>query len=189
MFGSIWRGIKRLFCGKAPEVSIFTSKKFKTEWGDLIEDQVKSGKYKNLLKWQTNPTYWRKFFYALCGAESSFNPYTRYEEQGLGNDMVTGLQNTSEGLTQVSYQDQMLYGCPFDWARDKNKDPKSPAKTIFQPSRNLKCALMILDNRIGKNGTPFSDSGNYWSVLMPKNKRRHKKFNKFFNSYDPSKEV
>lgn len=187
MFGFIKRIFKKVFCRKP--VSVVTTEKFKIEWGDFIESELKTKKYENILKYDRSLDYWRRFFYALCGAESSFNTTARFPEDGLGKDKVTGLQNTSEGLTMVSYQDQLFYGCPFDWERDKNKDPNSPKKTIFDPSRNLKCALMILDNRIAKYGNPFSNTGNYWSVLMPKNKRRHKKFKKFFDTYGPEKEV
>jgi hypothetical protein len=47
----------------------------------------------------------------------------------------------SEGLLQLTYEDQTRYGCDFDWDVDKTLKADDPAKTILQPKNNLECGV------------------------------------------------
>lgn len=138
---------------------------------------------KNLLKMDRTTHYWKAVFKALAYAESALNPYTRYiEPPSLGKDAVTKRQNTSEGLLQLSYQDALYHGCEFDWNVDKNKADNDKSKTIFNTEKNIKCGMKIMDKLVSKKGNYIFDSGNYWAVLKPSNKR-HKTFLKFLTYY------
>lgn len=122
-----------------------------------------------------NPSidYWKCFIKALVYAESGFDLTCRYIEKGLEKDAVTGNQNTSEGLTQMSYQDSEYHGCNFDWSIDKKKSEKDPSKTIFDIVNNIECCLIVLDKLAGKKGGVFFNDGHYWAVLKPENKRHN----------------
>lgn len=113
--------------------------------------------------------FWVNLISAMVKYESSFNPTTRYVETTMGTDPITGSQVASEGLLQLSYQDSQSYSfCnEFNWEVDKNLSVNSPQKTIFDPYKNLKCGIRIL-NRIVYNKKMISFStGHYWYVLKP----------------------
>jgi hypothetical protein len=136
----------------------------------------------NLLNLNPNRSDWQKIFKAIAFAESSFNVAERYVETELGKDAVTGKQNTSEGLFQMSYQDAKYHQCEFDWNVDKYKDHTAPEKTIFNIRRNTECAMKVLDKLVAKHGDYIFDNGHYWAVLKPSNKR-HKVFLDKLHSY------
>ena len=92
-----------------------------------------------------------------------------------GWDRVTKTFYLSEGLLQLSYSDKKYYGCDFDWEKDQFKLDDDHEKSIFDPKKNLECGVVILNRLVGKKGTPFFNSGHYWAVLKPSNKR-HKDF-------------
>jgi hypothetical protein len=58
-------------------------------------------------------------------------------DAALKIDPVTGKAVHSEGLLQLSYEDEKRYGCDFDWDKDKTLPPNNPAKTILQLKNNL----------------------------------------------------
>ena len=136
----------------------------------------------NLLNLNSNRSDWQKIFKAIAYAESSFNVAERYIETKLGIDAVTGKQITSEGLFQMSYQDAKYNQCEFDWSRDKNLSASDKDKTIFGIRRNTECAMKVLDKLVAKHGDYIFDSGHYWAVLEPLNKR-HKVFLDKLHSY------
>ena len=137
----------------------------------------------HLLNFQQNTKYWQSVFKALAYAESSFKLNCRYvEPPSLGKDVVTGVQNTSEGLLQLSYQDSRYHACEFDWSEDRHKNSLDISKTIFDIRKNITCGLAIMNKLVGKNGHYIFNSGNYWAVLKPNNKR-HKIFIEKFNQY------
>ena len=104
-----------------------------------------------------------------------------------GWDKATETFYLSEGLLQLSYSDKNYYGCEFDWEADQNKLASDHSKSIFDPKKNIKCGVVILDRLIKKKKTPFFNSGHYWAVLKPKNKR-HKDFKWYFNKSEVCKE-
>ncbi len=112
--------------------------------------------------------FWAYFFQAMAGAEASLDPTTRVrhtEPEVAVKDKVTGRLVRSQGLLQLTYEDQRRYGCDFDWKTDKRLTPDDPQKTILQPKNNLECGVKILTRQIiGMHKPLFSHSG-YWSTL------------------------
>jgi hypothetical protein len=95
--------------------------------------------------------FWAYFFQALAGAEAGLDPTTRVrhtDPEVAVVDKVTGRMVRSEGLLQLTYEDQQRYGCDFDWDHDKKLKPDDPDKTILQPKNNLECGVKILENQI-----------------------------------------
>ena len=114
--------------------------------------------------------FWAYFFQALAGAEAGLNPKTdvRHTEPEIAvRDTVTGRMVRSEGLLQLTYEDQKRYGCDFDWEKDKTLKANDPAKTILQPKNNLECGVSILKRQIIDNHKPIFSSTGYWSTLQP----------------------
>lgn len=137
---------------------------------EVVSDYIQN--CRSLLKINSSVTHWQDFIKALAYAESGFNLTCRYvEPPPLGKDVVTGKQNTSEGLTQMSYQDSKYHGCNFDWSADKTKADGDPTKTIFSIVNNIECCLIVLDKLVAKKGQVFFNDGHYWAVLKPNNKR------------------
>jgi hypothetical protein len=114
--------------------------------------------------------FWAYFFQALAGAEAGLKPTTRVrhtEPEVAVTDKVTGRAVRSEGLMQLTYQDQQRYGCDFDWQQDRTLKADDPAKTILQPKNNLECGVKILTNQIVEQKKPLLSQSSYWSTLRP----------------------
>jgi hypothetical protein len=114
--------------------------------------------------------FWAYFFQALAGAEAGLDPQTRvrHTEAAVAViDPVTHRAVRSEGLLQLTYEDQQRYGCDFDWDADRTLEPKDPNNTILRPKNNLECGVKILDRQIiGMHKSLLSPTG-YWSTLQP----------------------
>ena len=137
----------------------------------------------NLINFKPDTRYWQSVFKALAYAESGFKLNCRYvEPPSLGKDAITGIQNTSEGLLQLSYQDSKYHSCDFEWNVDKNKSSFDLTKTIFDIEKNITCGMQIMNKLVGKKGHYIFNDGNYWAVLKPKN-NRHVVFLDRFNKY------
>jgi hypothetical protein len=96
--------------------------------------------------------------------------------ENMGIDSVTKLPVYSEGLLQLSYQDQPNYNgkipadyCKFAWDLDQHLPATNLGKTILNPRTNLQCGLMILDHQVQVRSLIGSDKS-YWSVLRPTKK-------------------
>lgn len=116
--------------------------------------------------------FWAYFFQALAGAEASLDPTTRVrhtEPEVAVKDKVTGHAVRSQGLLQLTYEDQQRYGCDFDWEADKKLKADDPAKTILQPKNNLECGVKILARQIIDMHKPLLSRSGYWSTLRPGN--------------------
>jgi hypothetical protein len=114
--------------------------------------------------------FWAYFFQALAGAEAGLKPDTRVrhtEPEVAVRDDVTKRMVRSEGLLQLTYEDQERYGCDFNWDVDRNLPPKDPAKTILQPKNNLECGVKILTRQIIDQHKPLFARTGYWSTLQP----------------------
>ena len=122
------------------------------------------------LKTDDKLNFWVYLISAITKYESAFDPASRMRETGLGVDGITKQHVYSEGLLQLSYQDQQNYKfCnEFDWSRDKSLAPTDPRKTILDPIKNLRCGIRILNKVIGRRNMISFDAGHYWSTLMPK---------------------
>ncbi len=114
--------------------------------------------------------FWAYFFQALAGAEAGLKPTTRVKHtqpEVAVIDKVSGRTVRSEGLLQLTYEDQQRYGCDFDWEHDKQLKPDDPSKTILDPAKNLKCGVQILDHQIIEQKKPLLSKSGYWSTLRP----------------------
>ena len=112
--------------------------------------------------------FWAYFFQALAGAEAGLDPTTRVrhtEPEVAVRDKVTGRAVRSQGLLQLTYEDQRRYGCDFDWDADKKLKADDPAKTILQPKNNLECGVKILARQIIDRHKPLLSRSGYWSTL------------------------
>lgn len=110
--------------------------------------------------------FWGQLIAAISFYESAWNPTTRFEEKTLGIDPVTGTTVFSEGLLQLSYQDQRWAPwCEFDWPRDQNLSPTDPRKTIFDPGINLRCGIGIMARQIRRLNLIVLRTGVYWAVI------------------------
>lgn len=114
--------------------------------------------------------FWAYFFQALAGAEAGLNPRTnvRHTEPEIAVvDSVTHQMVHSEGLLQLTYEDQQRYGCDFNWETDRHLPPHDPQRTILNPENNLKCGINILSNQIIDQHKPVFAHTSYWSTLQP----------------------
>ena len=114
--------------------------------------------------------FWAYFFQALAGAEAGLKPTTRVrhaQPEMAVKDGVTGRAVRSEGLLQLTYEDQKRYGCDFDWENDRTLKADDPAKTILQPKNNLECGVRILEKQIIELHKPLLSQSGYWSTLRP----------------------
>jgi hypothetical protein len=82
-------------------------------------------------------------------------------------DRVTGQKIRSQGLLQLTYEDEKRYGCNFDWKTDRRLPLKDPRRTILQPENNLACGITILDRQINSQHKPLFTRSSYWSTLRP----------------------
>ena len=124
------------------------------------------------MKEEDKRAFWAYFFQALAGAEAGLKPTTRVrhtEPEVAVKDGVSGRAVRSEGLLQLTYEDQTRYGCDFDWDADKGLKADDPAKTILQPKNNLECGVKILDHQIFEQHKPLLSASGYWSTLRPGN--------------------
>jgi hypothetical protein len=131
---------------------------------------------------------WGELISAICYYESGWNPTSRMVETTMSTDPVTGNQVASEGLMQLSYQDERSYSgkleveCKFDWDRDRalfRNNPKDPNITILNPFYNLEFGIGILAYQI-KNYKEIILSRNvYWAVI--KQDGKYEKINKIRN--------
>jgi hypothetical protein len=107
--------------------------------------------------------FWAYFFQALAGAEVGLNPNTSVRH--AKPEGATAMR--SEGLLQLTYEDQKRYGCDFNWQADRTLKANDPAKTILQPKNNLECGVKILVNQIIVQHKPLLTRSGYWSTLHP----------------------
>ncbi|MGB0124448.1 MAG: hypothetical protein WBP63_13495, partial [Silvibacterium sp.] len=114
--------------------------------------------------------FWAYFFQALAGAEAGLNPtsHVLHTPPALDvRDEVSHATVRSEGLLQLTYEDEKRYGCDFDWEVDRKLSPSDPARTILQPENNLGCGVKILTRQIIDNREPLFSRLSYWSTLQP----------------------
>lgn len=140
--------------------------------GENIADDVEifCPKYRTLRDSQ-RMNFWGQLIVGIAKYESGWNPITSSVEVNMtGTDSVTGKHIASEGLLQLSYQDDQNYPikCGFDWNKDKNLTQKDPRKTIFDPYLNLNCGIQIFANQLKRfQLIVVKDTRQlYWSVIF-----------------------
>jgi hypothetical protein len=120
--------------------------------------------------------FWVQLIAAMSKYESGFNPASRMAE-ALGIDAVTKKQVESEGLLQLSYQDELNYGkvvpagiCHFDYNSDSKLPVTDVRRSILDPRKNLDCGIAILNRQVARYGQLAIASGAYWSVIKSNSK-------------------
>jgi hypothetical protein len=111
--------------------------------------------------------FWGQLLAGMSKFESSWNPASYYIETTMGLDPITGRQVASEGLLQLSYQDEKSYklDCGFDWNIDQQYTNTDARKTIFNPHNNLRCSIKILARQLTRQRAISTTTGVYWAVL------------------------
>lgn len=136
--------------------------------GQNVADDVEvfCPKYRSLSDNQ-RLNFWGQLFAGIAKFESGWKPTSRMVETTMGTDPITGRQVASEGLLQLSYQDETSYrlDCGFDWSKDKNLSNNDPRKTIFNPAYNLRCGIKIMARQLKNKRSITLKSGVYWAVL------------------------
>lgn len=127
---------------------------------------------------QDRLNFWVQLVAAMTKFESNFKPTMRYTETSMGIDPITKKQVVSEGLLQLSYQDERNYKsvlppgvCDFNYTNDQKYAITDIRRTIFDPKTNLTCGIFIMNRQILRHGKLGINSGAYWSVLQPKGSR------------------
>lgn len=142
----------------------------------------------NTLNRQQKVNVWGELISAICYYESGWNPTSRMVETTMDTDPVTGNQVASEGLMQLSYQDERSYSgkleveCKFDWDRDRplfRNNPKDPNITILNPFYNLEFGIGILAYQIKKYNEIILSQNVYWAVI--KENGKYERINKIRN--------
>lgn len=116
--------------------------------------------------------FWIQLIASIVRYESNYKPDARYVETTMGKDPVTGQQVVSEGLLQLSYQDEPNYRnkipsgtCDFDYQSDRDYPNRDLRRTILNPKINLTCGVAILDYQIRRYEKIAISSGAYWAVI------------------------
>lgn len=131
---------------------------------------------------QDRVNFWVELLAAMTKFESSFNPTTRYVESTMGIDPITGKQIVSEGLLQLSYQDEKNWKnvlptgvCDFDFEGDKKYAANDIRRSILDPKNNLTCGIGILNRQIQRYDKIAVSTGAYWSVIKTSSSYNHLK--------------
>lgn len=162
-------------------------------WHAHYNTQITKELGPNHLAYNSSPSYWHSFYQALGYSESALNPFTTYWERSLGEggyEASTGKKFLSEGLFQLSYVDatNYFYKCTeFAPRDDLNKADDDKTKIIFNPAKQISCAIRIMEMQLGTSKKPIftyrpcvyygkkTRCRNYWLVLHP-DKQDHQRF-------------
>ncbi|MBC7456744.1 MAG: hypothetical protein H7235_00595, partial [Bdellovibrionaceae bacterium] len=114
--------------------------------------------------------FWGQFFAALAhpesgwdAAQSTLEPLKYFKHV----DPITNQRVRSEGLLQLSYQDEKSHhlNCGFNWNRDRYLAPEDPRKSILNPYLNLRCGIKIMSRQLKDKKSLTLAENVYWSVL------------------------
>jgi hypothetical protein len=114
--------------------------------------------------------FWAYFFQALAGAEGGLKAtvVVRHSQPEMQvKDSVSGTTGRTQGLLQLTYEDQKRYGCDFDFEADRRLPVKDPNRTILRPRNNLECGIKILEQELTEQHKPLLAHTQYWSTLQP----------------------
>ena len=123
--------------------------------------------------------FWVALVAGMALRESGFEPTSIYRDSSMGQDHVTGQPLMSEGLLQISYQDQQSYknyvpqgACDFDYEHDRVLPRRDPRRTLQDPARNLSCGVAMINSLIqqdrqiaGFTSGHYQGAARYWAVL------------------------
>ena len=114
--------------------------------------------------------FWAYFFQALAGAEGGLKTTAvahHAQPEMQVRDSVAGTTGRTQGLLQLTYEDQKRYGCDFDFDADRHLPVKDPDRTILRPRNNLQCGVRILEQELVDQKKPLLGHNQYWSTLRP----------------------
>ena len=114
--------------------------------------------------------FWAYFFQALAGAEGGLkvNSVAHHSQPEMQvKDSVAGTRGRTQGLLQLTYEDQKRYSCDFDFEADRRLPVKDPERTILRPKNNLECGIRILQQELFDQHKPLLSRTQYWSTLQP----------------------
>lgn len=114
--------------------------------------------------------FWAYLFQALAGAEGGLksNAVAHHNQPEMQvKDPVSGTTARTQGLLQLTYEDQKRYGCDFDWEADRRLRATDPARSILQPKNNLECGIKIMTRELLEQHKPLLSRTQYWSTLQP----------------------
>lgn len=122
--------------------------------------------------------FWVHLFNGIAKYESSFKASTTFDEKTRRN-LRSGPINPhthSQGLFQLSYgsaaQKPYRNFCKFDFRRDRNKDLSDPSLTIYDPKKQMDCAVGIMNKWVSKDrslGLSVRGGARFWSTLRSTN--------------------
>jgi Transglycosylase SLT domain len=113
--------------------------------------------------------FWGQLIAAISKPESGWDPTTRAVETTFKyKDSVTNLPVVSEGLLQLSYQDEKSHrlDCGFNFRRDQLLAVTDVRRTILDPYLNLRCGIKILAQQLKKYHAIRLNKNIYWSVII-----------------------
>lgn len=157
-----------------PEWDVHLRKKVDLHWPDLSlgKDMSKLCPNYDKLDVTLKKKVVSDLFIFVMYFESSWNPLSRYRETTMGTDPVTGRPVYSEGLFQMSYQDEPWAKCGFDWSLDNYLDDTDPKKTILDPFINMSCGVKVMARQVKQKGRFILGKGEgaYWAVILESGK-------------------
>lgn len=109
--------------------------------------------------WKPETSY-RECLKSLCQYSSCFK-HSTYGYCMKGDPKYDGGVVTSRGLLQMSISSSLSYGCDL---KDSNE--------LHDPVANLKCAVIILDKQIKREGV-ITAQRSYWSVIKSSYSKNH----------------
>lgn len=174
-----------------------------TEWTNMLLDSIKTyGKnltdsqdFADKKQWCPNWTrlspsekteFWVHMFNGVAAKESNFNTKTTFDEKTRHNIKKGRVNpdNYSQGLFQLSYgsADQKAYRnfCKFDKEADSLKDVSDPSLTIYDPKKQMDCAVGMMNHLVGQNDAigstttvngkkKYKGGARFWSTMRDSN--------------------
>ncbi len=160
---------------KRPEAKMWSEYSFRVvnQYLDVLDQardiELFCPKYRALDRARKVET-WADVMAGISYWETGWDPRNRTPEGDQGVDDVTKRPVYSEGLLQLSYQDQESNPyCVFDWNKDQLLPETDLHRTILNPYNNLYCGIRIMADLVKANGRIVVARGGYWSTVQAGN--------------------
>lgn len=123
--------------------------------------------------------FWVHLFNGIARYESNWNLKATFDEEHFKN-VRSGPINPhtySQGMFQLSYgsASQGVYKnfCKFDWRGDRNKDVSDRTASIYDPKKQIDCAVGMMNYLVGRDGgigwSKKRGGARFWSTLRSTN--------------------
>lgn len=123
--------------------------------------------------------FWVHMFNGIARYESNWNLKATFDEEHFKNVRSGPINpNTySQGMFQLSYgstsQGAYKNFCKFDWRGDRNKDVSDRSASIYDPKKQINCAVGMMNYLVGKDGAigwnKKKGGARFWSTLRSTN--------------------